>query len=239
MLQVIFDDRLSVPQDIRSTVNVERFGDLVFRRRSWLETMRGLVREGNFPSLVCLRTESDVVALIDSLHKADSETIYLLCVSHLFPSCGHESLSTFLQQVEFAPTPLYMITQDERGRRGWALMNATLLRELFSRPRDENPDIFNPKEFNAEQILGAAKAGGFRGVVIVAKHHDGSCAGMQRYPVELRAFYNEYLGRQFILEDSMATVWPHHIRHSARYLTKWISYPGDRASLRECRPADD
>ncbi|MGI4729977.1 MAG: alpha-L-fucosidase, partial [Janthinobacterium lividum] len=40
---------------------------------------------------------------------------------------------------------------------------------------DENPAIFNPKQFNAEQIVGAAKAGGFKGVVIVAKHHDGLC----------------------------------------------------------------
>ncbi|MGI4750096.1 MAG: discoidin domain-containing protein [Janthinobacterium lividum] len=40
---------------------------------------------------------------------------------------------------------------------------------------DENPVIFNPKQFNAEQIVGAAKAGGFKGVVIVAKHHDGLC----------------------------------------------------------------
>ncbi|RYE00875.1 MAG: hypothetical protein EOP44_08060, partial [Sphingobacteriaceae bacterium] len=40
---------------------------------------------------------------------------------------------------------------------------------------DENPAILNPKKFNAEQIVGAAKAGGFKGVVIVAKHHDGLC----------------------------------------------------------------
>jgi alpha-L-fucosidase len=40
---------------------------------------------------------------------------------------------------------------------------------------DENPGIFNPKNFDAVQIVGAAKAGGFKGVVIVAKHHDGLC----------------------------------------------------------------
>jgi alpha-L-fucosidase len=40
---------------------------------------------------------------------------------------------------------------------------------------DENPQIFNPAHFNAMQILGAAKAGGLKGVVVVAKHHDGFC----------------------------------------------------------------
>ncbi|MEN0052813.1 MAG: alpha-L-fucosidase [Mucilaginibacter sp.] len=40
---------------------------------------------------------------------------------------------------------------------------------------DEKPDIFNPSKFSALQIVGAAKAGGFKGIVVVAKHHDGFC----------------------------------------------------------------
>lgn len=40
---------------------------------------------------------------------------------------------------------------------------------------DEDPKIFNPPKFSAEQIVGAAKAGGFKGIVVVAKHHDGFC----------------------------------------------------------------
>jgi alpha-L-fucosidase len=40
---------------------------------------------------------------------------------------------------------------------------------------DEDPSLVNPTQFDAEQIVGAAKAGGFKGVVVVAKHHDGLC----------------------------------------------------------------
>ncbi|MGZ3833467.1 MAG: alpha-L-fucosidase, partial [Mucilaginibacter sp.] len=40
---------------------------------------------------------------------------------------------------------------------------------------DEDPKIFNPQHFSAMQIVGAAKAGGFKGIVVVAKHHDGFC----------------------------------------------------------------
>jgi alpha-L-fucosidase len=40
---------------------------------------------------------------------------------------------------------------------------------------DEDPALINPSNFSAEQIVAAAKAGGFKGVIVVAKHHDGLC----------------------------------------------------------------
>ena len=40
---------------------------------------------------------------------------------------------------------------------------------------DEDPAMLNPSRFDADQIVGACRDGGIRGLVVVAKHHDGFC----------------------------------------------------------------
>ena len=40
---------------------------------------------------------------------------------------------------------------------------------------DASPSIFNPPNFNPDQLMRAALSSGMKGIILVAKHHDGFC----------------------------------------------------------------
>lgn len=78
---------------------------------------------------------------------------------------------------------------------------------------DESPAVFNPTDFDADQIVAAAQGGGMKGLILTCKHHDGFCLWPSRYTE------HRVKTRDYVKEISAACA-----RHAVKfgiYLSPW------------------
>lgn len=85
---------------------------------------------------------------------------------------------------------------------------------------DEDPALFDPSDFSAEQIVAACKAGGLKQLIMTAKHHDGFCLWPSRHTGHTIAKSPYQQGRGDIVGEIAAACARHGLKFGV-YVSPW------------------
>ncbi|MFO0831870.1 MAG: hypothetical protein U0637_08495 [Phycisphaerales bacterium] len=116
---LIYDDRTDVSPDIQALLGVQKFSQVLYRKRSLLDHVRALVRDAGIPEFIHLHRDSDLADFSDRLHRAPAAEStpaipprrFLYYPSNVIPR-RLEDAKLFLQKLRYARRDIYIPVED-------------------------------------------------------------------------------------------------------------------------------
>jgi hypothetical protein len=136
---LVYDDRASVPDDIRALLGVSRFSQVLYRKRPLLEHVRELVRDADIGEFIHLRRDADAEGLAQRLDRAPGSRRFLYYPSFVIPRCLDDA-RVFLKKVRYARRDIIVPVRSDAADQTHDNPGAMLLWMGSTRMRD----VFEP-----------------------------------------------------------------------------------------------
>lgn len=151
-LRIIVDDGGPLPDRLRELVGVDRFGQLIFKRRTLSTILEQAALAAGLEAPSVFRRSTDWSELINKARNEGwSVDRYLICPAHIVSSRDHDALVMFLKQARYSPQNLVLPVHGGGESSGWVLMTAPMFR-LYIRARTDG-DVDNFFEQNRNQFV--------------------------------------------------------------------------------------